>query len=172
MVVVVIIGILAVIAIAGYRHWVTSSKTAEATNMVGRIRERQEARLAETGGYLDVSNGWGPGNLYPASTPGQFVTAWGATCGVCKSQWSNLGVIADAPLLFGYATIADNSGTTGPSGRGVSVTINGNAVALPSQPNAPWYVVGGWGDQNGNGIYSFVFGCSFTNAISVDKADE
>src|SRR5678809_1305540 len=64
-VVVTIIGILAMLAVAGYRRLVTSSHTTEATEMVNAIKVAQESYHAETGQYANVSAGLGLGSLYP-----------------------------------------------------------------------------------------------------------
>src|SRR5579884_3265977 len=103
MVVVVIIGVLAVLAIVAYRKWVQSSRMAEANDMLANIRTAEESFRAENGGYLSVSKSLGPGDLYPAATPGAFKTAWGGACGTCVASWSSLAVQPAGALYFGYA---------------------------------------------------------------------
>ena len=170
MLVVALVAILATIALVGWGKWIRSSKLTEATNMIQKIRDAEETRKAETGKYLDVSNGLGVGNLYPAATPGLKATQWGAQCTVCKSDWANLAVRADGPVQFGYAVVAGDAVTT-PSTRGVNLTINGNTVSFP-KPTGQWYVVEAMGDLDGNSVFCTVVGDSWDSTLMIDKEGE
>jgi len=55
MIVVVIIGVLATLAVLGYRQIIQASHVSEATNMVQNIRVAQEAYHSETQQYASVS---------------------------------------------------------------------------------------------------------------------
>src|SRR5581483_4344533 len=86
MIVVAIIGVLAILAVIGYRKLITSSHTGEATHMIGSIRVAQETFHSETGQYDNISNGLGPGNLYPSQNDppnDKKITSWGMPCGSC-----------------------------------------------------------------------------------------
>jgi type IV pilus assembly protein PilA len=182
MTVVVIIGVLATIAVVGYRRYITSSHMAEATQMVGDIRAAQERRKQETGSYADISVNVGHQWSYPAANqnPGEFVTAWGAKCSAkaCNAgaDWANLTVRPSEPVLFGYSTSAGGGGTSTPLSRGVSITIAGKGVDFVAMNwgaiNTPWYVVGAYDDWNGNGIYATVIGDSFNNILMTDNEGE
>src|SRR5258708_39680807 len=88
MIVVVIVGVLAPLATVAYRKWVQGSRLAEAQDLVASIRTAEESFRAENGGYLNVSKALGPGNDYPAATPGSFKTGWGAACSTCVTPTS------------------------------------------------------------------------------------
>jgi prepilin-type N-terminal cleavage/methylation domain-containing protein len=167
MIVVVVVGVLAVVAIASYRRWVHTAYLAEAQDMVKSIREAQESFRAENGGYLKISKALGPGNDYPALRPGQNKTAWGGPCAGCDNQtagWTALNVSSSAPMVFGYSTIADNKNAPSVS----SLMVNGNAVDL-STMTAPWYIVEADGDTNGDGVYCNVYGLSSTNQLYINN---
>jgi type IV pilus assembly protein PilE len=169
MIVVVVVGALAVLAIASYRRWVHTAYLTEAQDMVKAIREAQESFRAENGGYLNVSKGLGPGFDYPALRPGQFKTAWGGACSGCNnatSGWTALNVSASAPLTFGFSTVADNVNAPG-----VTLTVNGQTIDLTAM-TAPWYVVEADGDTNADGVYCNVYGMSATNQIYVNNEGE
>ena len=53
-VVVTIVGVLAVLAVVGYRRLITSAHLTEATGMVNGIRVAQESYHAETGVYATI----------------------------------------------------------------------------------------------------------------------
>ncbi len=117
MIVVVIVGVLAAIAIPAFTRYVYIARTGEATTFLGEIRQRQEAYRAEFGQYAAVS-----GAAFAAFTPnalagtGRNAQSWPAATPV----WDQLGVRPDGPIRFQYATIAGFPGTTppGPSGNG------------------------------------------------------
>jgi prepilin-type N-terminal cleavage/methylation domain-containing protein len=170
MIVVVVVGVLAMLAIAAYRHWVHTAYLAEAQDMVKAIRAGQEAFRAENGGYLNVSQGLGVGNDYPAARPGNFKTAWGGPCTQCNNQTSGFGAInvsSAGPLTFGYSTIADN--TAAPPG--ANLVLNGSPMDL-SSVTAPWYIVEGDGDTDGDGVFCNVYGFSSSNQVYVNNDGE
>jgi type IV pilus assembly protein PilA len=175
MIVVVLVGILALLAVVGYRRWVQSAFLHEAQDMVANIRTAEESYRAETGGYLRVSNGLGVPFDYPATTPGNFKKAWGDTCGTCvkPTSWQALGVNPSAPVMFGYSVLAGDD-TTPPTTAGVpSISINGAApLDLSTLGTGPWYVVEADGDSNGDGKFTRVFGLSSTNQLYVDREGE
>ncbi len=168
-VVVTIIGILAMLAVAGYRRLVTSSHTTEATEMVNAIKVAQETYHAETGQYANISAGLGLGNLYPQATPTTTTaTAWGGTCGSCTDPagWQKLPVHATGTVRFGYATMSGTISTalpTAPSG----MTFPTNA-----QLTGDWFVVSAMGDLDNNNVYCTVVGTSWSRDLYIDKDGE
>lgn len=169
-VVVTIIGILAVLAVAGYRKLVTSSHTTEATEMVNAIKVAQETYHAETGQYANISAGLGLGSLYPQATPtSTTATAWGAACGVCAdpSGWARLPVHASGPVRFGYATVAGAVGAALPAAPVANVTF-----PTANQLTQDWFVVSAMGDMDGNNVYCTVVGVSWQRDLYVDKDGE
>ena len=169
MIVVVIVGVLAVLAVTAYRRWVQTAYLTEAQDMVKAIRAAQESFRAENSGYLNVSKDLGPGFDYPQLTPGKSKTAWGGTCSGCNNTstgWSALNVSATAPLAFGYSTRADN--VNPPS---LKLTVNGKQIDLTNM-TAPWYVVEADGDHDGNGVFCNVYGLSATNEVYVNNEGE
>jgi type IV pilus assembly protein PilA len=165
MVVVVIVSILAMVAIVGYRRLISSSHTNEATQMAQSIRVAQESYHAEVLQYLNVSNDLN--STYPSAAPGRFVTAWGATCGNCTYQtaWQDLPLHIDGPVMFGYATIAGMAGSS--TVKPVNFTVNGATVTVPSSPTTDWFEIAAHGSPDGNTTIS-VYGTSFNNDLFVD----
>ena len=175
MIVVAIIAVISLIAVVGYRRWIASARLAEATNMVGAIGHAQEDFKSQTGYYLDVSGGPLPPNMYPAATPGNFYTPWGGACASCKVPWRKLNVTADAPVLFGYATVADGEACD-PSCHGVTLTLSAGAVNFPGLNGGaiqkPWYVTTATADTDGNGKFVLIVGHSFGHDLIVDNEGE
>jgi type IV pilus assembly protein PilA len=176
MIVIVIVGVLAVLAVVGYRRLVLSAHTSEATNMVQAIRTAQEAYHAETQTYVSTSTGITTG-LYPNAIPSNVKTGWGAgISGVCPALpaasvncWAALPLHVDSAVMYGYATIGGVAGNTSfPS----LPTINGSPITVPATAPMDWYFIGAMGDVDGNGVFSTVIGSSFTNDIFIDKEGE
>ncbi len=165
-IVVVIVGILATLAVVGYRRLVTSSHMSEATHMINAIRTAQEAYHAETQTYwTDPGNCIGPpgsGCLYPPQNdpPGAIKTGWGGP----PVAWQTLPVHADGAVMYGYGTI---SGTAGSNPPATTPGVNGQPTNLSFPATSPtdWYVVSAYGDPDGNGVFSAAFGTSWTNDV-------
>ena len=104
MIVTVILGILAAIAIIVFRKYVQKSKTAEAYTMLGDIRAKQEAYKAEFSQYCNVTATLDDGNRHPAAAPtgDGNKTAWDPV----PAAWQQLGVRPDGPVWWGYVTTA------------------------------------------------------------------
>jgi type IV pilus assembly protein PilA len=188
--VVVIVGILAIVAVVGYRRLITASHSSEATHMINAVRVAQEAYKSETGAYADISTALGyvtsagPQNaasMYPNTNVGSFKTGWGAACGNCTcttspcaagtARWDTLPVHTDGAVMYGYTTVGGPSGAlttysgnTAPS----SITLMGRTGTYTVTfvaPQADWYMVSAVGDPDGNGLYSSYTGTSFSNDI-------
>jgi type IV pilus assembly protein PilA len=169
MIVVVIVGILATLAVAGYRKLVQSSHVSEATGMVTNIRVAQESYHSETQQYANVDAALT--DYYPAAPVYQKVTAWGATCTTCTGgiPWSALPVHVDGPLLFGYAT---HAGLAGNAPVPAQVDVKGSPLVFPVAPTTDWYIIAACADLDGNAVEpnnTHVYGTSWTNQIFVDR---
>ena len=168
-VVVTIIGILAVLAVAGYKRLVTGSHMTEATEMVNAIKVAQETYHAETGQYANVSASLAQASMYPAPPVfGQAVT-WGASCGTCSdpAAWQKLPVKASGPMRFGYATMGGTVSTALPASPIATLTF-----PTAAQLTGDWFVIDAMGDMDGNGVYCTVVGVSWQRDLWIDKDGE
>lgn len=169
MVVVIIIGILAMLAVVGYRKLIDSSHVSEAVTMVNNIRVAQEGYHSETQQYANISQtltSW-----YPQASPnGHLETAWGAKCATQCAQgmdWSMLPLHIDGPVIFGYATVA---GGPAVAPLPASVTVNGQTVTFPTSPPTDWYLIAATCDLDNQGApNTTVYATSFTNQVFVDQ---
>jgi type IV pilus assembly protein PilA len=179
MVVVVIVGVLAVLAIVGYRKLIVSAHISEAMNMVQNIRVAQEGYHSETQQYANISSSIVSGPFYPASTPpagctggpcSRASTAWGATCVGCLIDWSVLPLHVDGPVMFAYATTAGPANTTP---KDASVPINGLTVTFPAPSTTDWFLVAATCDLDNSGsapggtANTDVYGTSWSNQVFV-----
>jgi len=113
MIVVVILGVLAAVAIPSFRSYVYRARASEATNFLGEIRQRQESYRSEFGQYCSVSASFGA--VMPAARllDGR-AQAWPAA----TPNWDQLGARPDGLVYFQYASVAGLPGTTPPGGLG------------------------------------------------------
>jgi type IV pilus assembly protein PilA len=171
LIVVAIVGVLAMLAVVGYRRWVRSAFLVEGQDMVSNIRTAEEAFYAENGAYLDVTSNLGVGYTYPLQHPSNVKTAWGGPCGWCTKPatgWNGLAVHPNGPVIFGYSVIADQTTTAGT--RVGAKSVNGTTLDLTAMNNgAPWYFVEADANVSGDGVnFTHVYGMSGTNTIYVD----
>jgi prepilin-type N-terminal cleavage/methylation domain-containing protein len=173
MIVVVIVGVLALLAIVAYRRWVRSSYLNEAQSMVANIRNAEEAYFSENGAYLNVTGNLGKGNSYPSQNPGAFTTAWGAACGWClpTNGYAALNVQPNAPVIFGYSTVAGDGVKVTPGSVIPTITVNGATLNIAAMNNnQPFYFIEADANVSGDGVsYMHVYGMSGTNQIFTDQ---
>lgn len=138
-IVVTIVGVLAVIAVVGYRRYILNSKITEAQNVISAIKIAQEDHRAERGTYANLGE-----TLCPNGTPtGTIVTQWNPACTGGTATWNTLPVHVNAPVLFGYATTAGTGDFTAPGGTGW--------VTWGTPASRPWYTVVARCDLDGDG---------------------
>lgn len=116
MIVVIIIGVLAAIAVPAFGSYIYKSRASEATSFLAEIKQRQESYRSEFGQYAsapDDGSGWGTWS--PSGTPGGQKRSFPN-----DTEWNELGAAPDGPVYFQYRTISGPPGTTppGPSGTG------------------------------------------------------
>lgn len=135
MIVVLIVGVLAAIAIPAFSQYIHKARMAESVAFLADIKARQEAYKAEFGQFADVSadlNDYTPTTL---PTGGDRVS-WPADAAI--PNWVQLGADLDAPTRFQYSVIAGIPG--GDAAPGV--------YNLPA--NEFWFVARARGDLDGD----------------------
>ncbi len=118
MITVVIIGILATIAIPSFASYIYRSRVTEATNFLGRIKQRQEAYRSEFGHYCNIAAGGAScataGNVYanyhPPSAPSSDPVVWPNV-----GLWTQLGAEPSGVVRFRYTTVAGVPGSAVPA---------------------------------------------------------
>ena len=164
MLVVIMVGVLATLAVFGVRKYIFAAKTSEAINMIGSIKAAQEAYKDETYTYLDVSSG-NLDSLYPMTAPANTEYHWVQPAHPNYARWSALGVGTSTAVQFGYAMVAGGPADAIPQ-PGTDLVFTWPA------PTGPWYVVRAVGDQNDDGVLSQYVSSSFTTEISVENEGE
>ena len=158
-VVVTIVGVLAVIAVVGYRKLTLSAKVTEARNMISAIRIAQEDYKLERGVYANLGATPCPSGAGTA----QKKWAWTPTCagGGTLPNWTALPVHSDGPVQFGYATVAGTAAPPASIGQPTPFV----SVAAGVSPG-PWYYVTASADLDGQGgLYTELVGTSWGGNI-------
>lgn len=146
MIVVVIIGVLASIAVPAFISYVYRARAAEAPTFLGEIRQRQESYRSEFGQYAAVSANFT--DLTPSASSGASLQMWP----VAASTWDELGARPDGPTRFQYSCVAGLPGTTPPGGLG----FDGSDF---------WFVSHAVADLNEDGIFVTFESYSASNLI-------
>ncbi len=126
MIVVVIVGVLSVLAITGYRKYTFRARNSEAINFLQSIRAAQEAYYQSFGRYC----GGPAAALWPDEIPREEKVEWGAPQPLA---WRHLGVKSPGWVWFQYEVRAGGpADAAGPS--------------FENQPERPWFVAQARGD--------------------------
>lgn len=167
-IVVAMVGVLATLATVGYRRYISSAKTGEATQMLGAIKASQEAFKAETFRYLNVSDDletYYPQNAMP---DGSVKYAWeGGKPESAGTNFRTLGVSSTGPVLYGYACVAGSGSTSMPA-----LPLEFETPSWPNPPGSPWYVAVAAGNLDGDEVYSGFMTSSLHAQIISINADE
>lgn len=142
MIVVVIVGVLSVLAITGYRKYIYAARNTEAIQFLGACRTAQETYFQSFGQYAGDSNNW---SAHPAIVPTENAQRWDDPA--MPNEWVALGVSSPNFVWFQYQVRAGAADDAPP-----------NPPFLPGMPNypqnRPWYWIQALGDFNGNNILS------------------
>ena len=191
MIVVVIVGVLAVLAVVGFRKLISEARTTEASQMIQSIRVAQESFHAETGTYDDLAAGditacvtsvtcayFYPHKPDGVSTVGDFKASWGLPCGgACNAgtDWLQLAVHPPGPVMFGYTTIAGFASNGSPVSAhnvsppstmgttGASIALNWPTAGTPTD----WYMISATGDEDRDGIPCVLVATSFSGDLII-----
>jgi type II secretory pathway pseudopilin PulG len=168
MVVVVLVGILATLAVFGVRKYILAAKSGEAVSMMTSIKSAQEAFKDETFVYLNVSEDFGSGKWYPTTTPGASKVQWGANTGQVALNWTTLGVVPDGPVQFAYAVVATGPGVSPPAPPTVK-----QEFGLPGKASQWMYIAAAKSDLGGRtGVYTMVLSHSLSSEVYVENEGE
>ena len=173
LVVVAMIGVLAALALVGYRKYMRSASSSEASAMIQGIRAAEEAYKAEMLVYNDVSTSLStPSAYYPldpsACSPGQIRRySWINQSHARYPNWATLNVTADSAVTFGYAVRAGVAGGAYPAFP--SQLKNPPILAVATEP---WYLIMALGDRDCDGTYAVFLSTSFTGEVYVENDTE
>ena len=104
MIVVVILGILAAVAIPAFTRYVKRSKTSEATGNISKIYQGEVSYFNQSSEQSIASFAAAPAT--PAATPTASKYPAQPTAFTANSGWSAIGFSVDAPLYYQYSASA------------------------------------------------------------------
>jgi len=150
MIVVVILGILAAVAIPAFTRYIKKSKTAEATRSIASIYTAETTYYAQSGERPDATGALNPPQFAacaaaPAGTPS---ATRASIVGQWAGGWTAIGFATDTPVYYQYAVTAtgsgnaavatitangdlDGNGTLSTFSRSLSVNTQGDVVGAP-----------------------------------------
>jgi len=149
MIVVVIVGVLSVLAITGYRKYTFRARNSEAINFLQSIRASQEAYYQSFGRYC----GTPAAALWPAQVPREEKLEWGAPQPLA---WRHLGVKSPGWVWFQYELRAG-----GPN--------DAAGASFEDQPEGQWFVAQAHGDFIEGGLTSLFEITSETETVYVEN---
>jgi prepilin-type N-terminal cleavage/methylation domain-containing protein len=155
MIVVVITGVLAAIAIPTFSGYVQKSRTSEATQFLGAIKLRQESYRAEFGQYAQQNGNASPGAIafvpdVTTKSPHSKSQAWTG-----DAFFDLIGARPDGPVRFGYGWAAGMPQVA-------AANVGGNPYNAPADH---YFVAQAKGDLNDDGVYCTFELTNFTSGI-------
>lgn len=126
MIVIVIVAVLSLLAVTGYRKYTFQARTSEAKTFLGAIRVAQEAYYQSFGQYC----GSAAPSLWPAVIPRDDKIAWGDPRPL---PWQHLGIKSPGFVQFQYELRA-------------GLADEGGGDAFIEQPERPWFIARAHGD--------------------------
>jgi type IV pilus assembly protein PilA len=179
MIVVAIVGILAALAMYGFRKYQLASKSGEATAMLSGIRGAQEAFKAENLSYLSctaVAGTIADADFYPrplsvlqTGDQGQRKASWDLPAHTRFACFRSLGARPDGAVNFSYATTA---GLPAAGNTAISVPQNFDRGLTITAPREPWYVGVAFADRDRDGLYAKLMVSSLQNEVHIEQDTE
>lgn len=177
LVVVAMIGVLAALAVVGYRKYIASAGTSEAMAMIQLIRHGEAQYKVDAMQFLGCSGcgaagcAQGGGSLtayYPQtnSTPNHQKFAWDQPGHADYGCWRQLNVRSDGAVRFGYAVVAGGPADTVVQPSGLT------GLGALQQPTEPWFVIQAAGDRDDDSTFALLVGNSWTNEVYVENDTE
>ncbi|MGE0325679.1 MAG: type IV pilin protein [Polyangiaceae bacterium] len=159
MVVVVLVGILATLALVAMRRWLITSKSIEAMHVMEGIRGGEERFRSENMVYLDVSTS---GTLYPTTAPNRTKYNWVQTGHTDYTRWRLLNPTVSTSVQHGYMVRAGRALTAPTAAMTPGVTVTWPTAA---NVNDAWYVIYAQGDLDADGTYGRYAASSFSSEV-------
>lgn len=132
MIVVVIVGVLSILAVTGYKKFTYTARNSEAAQFLGAVRASQEVYFQAFGRYCGTPDA--PAEWPLQALPFEEKQLWGQPNGA----WGQLGIKSPGRTWFKYRLYA-GAPNQGPGG-------------LPiADPTRAWFVAQAIGDHNLNG---------------------
>lgn len=175
MIVVAIVGILAALAMYGFRKYQLSAKMGEATAMLSAIRGAEEGFKAENLTYLNctgTAGAIGGADLYPRvkASLDDRKASWEMPTHAQFACFRALGARADGPVVFGYGVAAG-----GPGGNVNQSGAGGETWERPLPtftPREPWYVAIALANRDGDTAYARAMVSSLQNEVHIEQDTE
>jgi type IV pilus assembly protein PilA len=149
MVVVAMIGVLAALAIIGYRRWVGAARIGETKDLVSMISLAQETYYRDANGYLDCSDDFD--DVYPMP-PNDRKHQFHNPGHPKHACWRLLTTATDATTMAAFVTIAGDPGEGFP---GFPADVDRPNIGLAPPADKPWYIVAAFADTNADGVRAF-----------------
>ncbi len=156
MIVVAIIGILAALALYGFRKYQHAAGTGEAVAMLQSMRGAEANHRAENlvyggctsaGGYTNAATSIAAADFTPraASAVNSRKVGWIESAGAVPLCFRRIGIKSDGPVRFAYAVIS------GPPGAAVNPGGFADTMQRPVPtftPRDPWFIAMAVGDRD------------------------
>jgi prepilin-type N-terminal cleavage/methylation domain-containing protein len=163
MIVVVIMGVLAAVAIVSYQVYIRRGRISEAAGLLADIKGQQESYRSEFRMYCNVDE----------EAPDDGATPQGAPWSTATNRWAQLGFAPDTRIVsFSLNTIAGGPGDSDVSDWDTGDDAVGLPVDVTTFTNDHWFIARALGDQDGDTEYSVFWLTNMTTAVGYRREVE
>ncbi len=166
LIVVAMVGVMAALAIVGYRKYINAAHSSEAKAMIQGIRAAEEAYKSEMLLYLSCSTSLT--DYYPNPTPNNSRWAWVQPSHPQYDCWRQLNVQSDGPVRFGYSVVAGKPGEAPPGAVGFAQPPTWPA----NMSDNPWYIIQAQNQRTPTGPKALFISSSLSGEIYSENEDE
>jgi type II secretory pathway pseudopilin PulG len=165
MIVVVILGVLAAVAVLAYRTYIRRARISEAAGLLANIKGQQESYRSEFHHYCHVNA------PHPPDGDSQVGDDWNTAV---PAAWVSLGFTPDTNIImFQLDTISGGPGVAVP---GAWVGTGDGQIELPAPAGTfqadHWFIARALGDQDGDGEHSVFWITQMTSGVSYRREVE
>jgi type IV pilus assembly protein PilA len=147
MIVVVIMGVLASVAVLAYRTYIRRARVSEAAGLLAGLKASQESYRSEFGMYCNVN---APA---PGEAPRSVGRAWDPL--LINPRWTQLGFRPDSQIvMFQLDTVAGLPGTATPGGWVGGADGAGLPVDVGEFTQDHWFIGRAFGNQDNDAVNS------------------
>src|SRR5579884_2163395 len=129
MIVVVILGILAAIAIPAFTRYIKKTKTSEATKNIGNIYTAETTYFNQVGERADSNGNLGvPQFGSTTATPGSVPAGVRAPGTWTTGGWQEIGFSTDTPVYYQYQVVATGTASASTATISAKGDLDGNGI--------------------------------------------
>jgi type IV pilus assembly protein PilA len=156
MIVVAMVGILATLAIIGYRQYIHRAQTGHTKDLMAGLIAGQHRYHSDTGGFLNCSDAWT--DWYPMA-PTNRKRSFHNPSHADYLCWRMIGADANGATYAGFSMRAGTAVEAAPP------VLTKRVFNWPA-PSEPWFILHAAADTDADGVFAYWVGWHFPHSVA------